>query len=115
MATIEHLNAFEAATTEILRVSGELAALGFDSVALVQHNVEQGNLDAALAAGLVTFNHLSAEFERLMGAFQKAAADLIGEHPKPSEGPADFFWRVVEMDFAATAKRNGIIFEWVRP
>jgi hypothetical protein len=115
IATREHLQAFNAATTEIILMRDELAKFGVDSAALVQYNAEMGNVDGATSAGLFALDRLSAEFTRLMDGFQLAVADLMGERPKRGESPVDFFGRIYNMGaegWFGMAKRNGITFEW---
>lgn len=111
IATREHLQAFNAATTEIILIRNELAKFGVDSAALVQYNAKRGNVDGATSAGLFALDRLSAEFTRLMDGFQLAVVNLMGERPKIGESPVDFFGRIYNMraeGWFDLAKSNGV-------
>lgn len=113
IATNKHLEALSRITAEVIQLSPQLEALGLGSLEVVNHNTALDNLDGALAAGITALDHLAAEFNRLMNEFQKAVADLIGEHPAPGETPADFFSRICALapkDFQMLARKNGFTF-----
>ncbi|HJW23928.1 MAG TPA: hypothetical protein VJ576_03440 [Rhodocyclaceae bacterium] len=111
IATTQHLDAFNRATQEIMQRAPQLEAMTLGALAVVEYNTVAGNLDGALAAGVVSLEHGASEFQRLLGQFQKAAADLMGEHPAPGETPVDFFGRIYRMGaegWFALARKNGI-------
>lgn len=115
VATQQQLEALSRITDEIIQLSPQLEALGLGTLEVVNHNAALGNLDGALAAGVTAFNHLSAEYNRLMGEFQKAVAGFVGERPAPGESPADFFGRICQLDaegLQRLARKHGIVFEF---
>jgi hypothetical protein len=111
IATKQHLEAFGKIGTEIIMLSPLLEALGIGALEVMQHNVNEGNLDGAALAGFSSLDHLMGEYQRLTEGFVKATADLLGEHPAPDESPVDFFGRIYPLGaegWLALAKKNGV-------
>ncbi len=111
IATREHLQAFNQVTLEIVLLAPQLEAASVSALAVVDHNATEGNLDGAIIAGATSFGYLQGEYNRLMGGFQTAVADLMGEHPAPGESQVDFFGRIYHLGaegWLAMAKRNGV-------
>ena len=107
----KHLDAFQEIAAELVELAPKYAALGENSLAITQHNVEAGNLDGAVAASVMTFDFMATEYQRLTEGFQKATLDLLGERPAIGEGPMEFVIRILSMtadQWGAMARKNGV-------
>ncbi|MQY52109.1 hypothetical protein HCX48_09495 [Rhodocyclus tenuis] len=110
-ATLQHFEAFQQIASELVALAPKYAALGENTLAITQHNVEAGNLDGAVAASVTAFDFMTTEYQRLTEGFQKATMDLLGERPAAGENPMEFVIRILSMtaeQWGAMARKNGV-------
>lgn len=111
IATHQHFEAFQQIAAELVALAPKYAALGENSLAITQQNVEAGNLDGAVATSVTAFDFMASEYQRLTEGFQKATLDLLGERPGIGEGPTEFVIRILSMtadQWGAMARKNGV-------
>lgn len=112
IATMKEIERYEAALIHAVKLSWELGQLAADSNVLLRHNANEGNLDGALAIGLVTANHIQTEWAKAAKEFKQAAYDMTGENPHPGENDREFITRLFDMeanDLHALSLRNGVV------
>ena len=114
IVTRKHLGEFLQEVGKIAHKVTEIRNMGLCSLAVVQHNTDEDNLDGARAFGLQATLVLEAEMEDMFTRIEKPAFKLLGETRKPIETAKGFFERITAMDesqMLAAMRRNGCVWK----
>ena len=112
IATLKIIDRYEETLLRTLALSAELEQLLTGANDVMKHNANEGNLDGAIAAGLVTANHVQETWSQATHDFKQAAYDMTGENPHPGENDFEFIARLAKMraqDLQALSLRNGVV------
>ena len=110
---MRELDAFLAAISKFVEENDKLLKVVKGSYLAVVANQASGNLDVALATGIVVNTEAPKVFVALVNEFETAARRFLGEARRDCETPIEYFTRIASMTnaeiFRAQA-RNGITF-----